>query len=501
MEATKEQRLAEIAEHLDISPSDFRRAQNRFRAVKDWLAGGNYTSGWTPDTYLQGSFRLGTVVRPYRGDTDRDFDIDQVCELTMPNTYRAPGVLKNDIGDRLKENGDYERMLDKEGRRCWTLLYASEEERPGFHIDVLPALPSGHGEAHQIDITDKNQIGYSWSKSNPKGYYYWFKRQNTLATQLVEYQRQQIWEQNRWLYERPDDVPLQLVRTPLQRAIQLMKRHRDVFFAHQDSKPISIIITTIATHKYDDTSIFDTIVNFVKYAKGRHESILRKGATDYDGIFDYIAGKWSVPNPTHQGRLAQDVENFADKWNEDHVLPSEFFAWVYQLDRDIWRYEKSGVSNDLNLRVKAFGSGSIFGTLQMREAQDAVDHGINGTNELLKLIHLGIEGKLDWEPIKAIAQSIHDNATHGESKAVAAVNLYQIARHRRWTLSTDARHHIRAIMRDHPDDAGFKMCGNILLGTHTRDMIGDCIRQGKYSSVLTWPIMRLVDGEQMFARL
>ena len=173
-----EQILAQIAQYLDISPSDYKRAQERFNAVRNWLADGEYISGTSPDIYLQGSFRLGTVVRPYRGDEDGDFDIDQVCELSIPRTNRNPELLKRDIGDRLKDNADYQRMLDDEGKRCWTLEYASEDGRPGFHLDILPSLPSEKGNQFQIDITDKQNDTYLWSPSNPKGYYYWFKSKN-----------------------------------------------------------------------------------------------------------------------------------------------------------------------------------------------------------------------------------------------------------------------------------------------------------------------------------
>ena len=45
----------------------------------------------------------------------------------------------------------------------------SEENRPGFHLDVLPALSSASYQEHQIDITEKNDEMYSWSTSNPEG--------------------------------------------------------------------------------------------------------------------------------------------------------------------------------------------------------------------------------------------------------------------------------------------------------------------------------------------
>ena len=48
-----------------------------------------------------------------------------------------------------------------------------------------------------------------------------------------------------------DDLPAYRWKSPLQRCVQILKRHRDVMFADNlDSKPISIIITTLAGKAY-----------------------------------------------------------------------------------------------------------------------------------------------------------------------------------------------------------------------------------------------------------
>ena len=39
-------------------------------------------------------------------------------------------------------------------------------------------------------------------------------------------------------------------KTPLQRAVQILKRHRDIMFAGDEDKPVSIIITTLAAKAY-----------------------------------------------------------------------------------------------------------------------------------------------------------------------------------------------------------------------------------------------------------
>ena len=37
----------------------------------------------------------------------------------------------------------------------------------------------------------------------------------------------------------------------LQRAVQIYKRHRDIFFEGKENAPISIIITTLAAHAFE----------------------------------------------------------------------------------------------------------------------------------------------------------------------------------------------------------------------------------------------------------
>lgn len=488
--------LLQLAQYLDISPSDFKIAQERFNAVKNWLDNGIYRSGYLPDVYLQGSFRLGTVVRPYYKDKDGNFDIDQVCELTKYNQSKSSEVLKNDIGDRLKENSDYERMLDEEGKRCWTIEYATENNRPGFHIDILPALKSDEGALHNIDITHKEKNVYSWSTSNPKGYYLWFKSKNVYSTSFIESQRSSIFNANRELYESKEDVPKQLFRTSLQRSIQIMKRHRDVHFVDKDFKPISIIITTITTQVYNsESNIVQIIDEFVNYALSRNEFLIENGYLNKDNILDYSNGKWQIPNPVDYEKPESERENFADRWNIEPKLANAFFEWCQQLKRDINSFKKSGLSDSLNLKTKSFGTGEKVDKILIKETDKILENGIgvfsSNNRELLELIHLGIEGKTEWEPVKELAERYYHKADEGESKDVAKVNYYQIARHRGKSFSDEARADILDVLRRNRDSASFVLCCNLLLGSATQDMIRACMKEFNYENILEWPILRL----------
>ena len=116
-----------------------------------------------------------------------------------------------------------------------------------------------------------------------------------------------------------EEVKRQKVKTPLQRAIQLLKRHRDIMFQDRDEKekPISIIITTVAAQLYqEEDNVFDALKNILENAP----RYIRNNMRD---------GRLFVENPSFAG------ENFADKWNEHPERARAFFEWLYQAQNDL----------------------------------------------------------------------------------------------------------------------------------------------------------------------
>lgn len=69
--------LFNIAENLDISATMREKAERSYRAVGEWLGDCDATS--EVKIMPQGSFYLGTVIRPV-SDAD-EYDIDLVCLL------------------------------------------------------------------------------------------------------------------------------------------------------------------------------------------------------------------------------------------------------------------------------------------------------------------------------------------------------------------------------------------------------------------------------------
>lgn len=310
MESKKKEYLCHlyetIAEELSISDTMLEKAISSYEAVGGWL--GECEPDLDVKIMPQGSINLGTVIRPI-SDKD-DYDIDLVCLLLNGSELSAEEI-KKIVGDRLKQHKRYENMLEPEGKRCWTLQYDE------FHMDILPSVPR-YGyfvEPYetQIRLTHKVSDGvYEDRYSNPYAYRIWFETQMKRVLQEAKHTysiRNNV---------EIDEVPTFKVKTPLQKAIQLLKRHRDIMFADDKSgdAPISIIITTLASRAYDNESnLFDALTNILEH------------------MSDYIEtdenGKYVISNPVMK------EENFADKWNTNPHKVECFNRWIMQAKKDI----------------------------------------------------------------------------------------------------------------------------------------------------------------------
>jgi len=356
---SREEALLNAASKLDISPSKYRQAIERFQSIQTYLTEGEYQDATgQPEIYLQGSFKLGTEIRPYKDSKDADYDIDIVCRLEHEKEKTTADVVKHQVGDHLKEHGTYSKMLDDEGKRCWTLNYA-EQDGIGFHMDILPSVQEEwntfsdhywHRSAIAVTNQNSEDNSYNWTTSNPKDFAEWFYDKNKATFDSVKLdQKQLLFESYRQdgLFTDRDSIPNIHVKTSLQRAIQLLKRHRDVRFCHHENekyKPISMIITVLATQAYrNESTIYETLGNLVD-TFSRHADQMQPtfrfdeaiANSSYTLITRRADGTWNIPNPTNYG------ENFADKWHEDnHARAKAFFKWVTWVKDDFTNIAES----------------------------------------------------------------------------------------------------------------------------------------------------------------
>lgn len=322
--------LEELGQTLDISEEQYATAVRSYKAVGHQLSKeGSSLAPYKPEILPQGSFLLGTMIKPV--NENDDLDIDLVCKLTGKQPSWTQYNLKQKVGDQLKENEVYRKMLKKEGRRCWTLEYS---DSANYHMDILPSIvDSGYQTILEmafsssdltdlnelaIRITDKNRDDYFfennhklWLKCNPFGYGKWFSVQASL-----EIGKRII------LSESIKPVPqYQKEKLPLQRVVQILKRHRDLMFNGDEDKPISIIITTLAARAYQkETSILEALLNVIERM---HLFIHEKVNTKTGRMV-----KW-IENPVNT------EENFADKWEENPRKQMNFYKWLEAVKTDI----------------------------------------------------------------------------------------------------------------------------------------------------------------------
>ena len=303
--------LTKTAEVLDIPDHVYEDATVKYEDVGEWLDGeDSELKPYRPEIYVQGSFRLGTVVRPI-SEAD-EYDIDLVCRLSFEKDQTTQANLKKIVGDRLKRRDDLAKMLES-SRRCWILNYPAEDQMPAFHMDVLPSIPNIERPPNGILLTDTELK--LWQRSNPVAYADWFYGRMKVVLQA---RRTSLAESIRASVE---EVPEWQVKTPLQTAVQILKRHRDIHFQDQpDVKPISIIITTLAARVYrNQPDVYAALTDMVQDIEANWGKA---------GYVENRNGKWWVSNPVDPD------ENFADKWNEFPERREAFFRWVKKVRVD-----------------------------------------------------------------------------------------------------------------------------------------------------------------------
>ncbi len=377
--------LSALAEEIDVPESKYRDAQMHYRAVGDWLAAdGSALSPFNVSVFAQGSFALGTAIKPPEGC---DYDVDAVCLLKRPPEW-SQERLKAEVGERLRSHARYREMLKppEGGRRCWTLQYADGSQ---FHLDILPAKPDTYSWLIEIgvpqkyaecavQITCRDSYGdIVWPKSNPAGYLRWF----------VDRMRVRFEEARKNIAKaRAADVlaiPEYAVRTPLQRVVQILKRQRDAMFGDDPDRPISIIITTLAARAYQNEGDLPTA----------YQNVVRGMRPQVQQVGD----KYVILNPVNP------LENFADRWQTHPERQTRFFEWLSALEETERELSSSRSPEEgSEILLKSFGpSGSraasrAAATLGSSLAQSSASQAVTLSENLGSVLQASHREKPRW---------------------------------------------------------------------------------------------------------
>jgi hypothetical protein len=309
--------LALICEDLQLPPSVHDLAEQRYHAIGAWLGReGSMLAAWRPTIYPQGSFRIGTNLHPLAGD---EFDLDLVCELDLGLKPASPLVVLNMVEQRLRQHSSYAGMVERK-KRCIRLTYARE-----FHLDVLPARPTWPPDGTQVQIPDR-ELG-AWLKSNPKGYAAWFESRSKLYFEALHKRAVEPLPDHEHAHEK----------TTLQRAVQLLKRWRDVCYEQAPQlAPRSIVLTTMAGQWFAGSlstfNAFGTIVAAIAQATAQN------------------GAPFVVVNPT------QPAEVLSEQWRDEPPTYRVFALRIADLHRQWATLQASGTTEQVAATL-----GELFG--------------------------------------------------------------------------------------------------------------------------------------------
>lgn len=319
--------ILKLVESLDIPPSLYKNAVEKYTNIAHYLQ----SNGFAAEMYPQGSFALGTVVRPVKNDEDASYDLDFICQVSTPKENISAQELWKRLKKVLSESPYANKMLEYE--TCFTIEYA-DINNIGFSIDIVPAVDESFYEKSRlisisdnpslintaIALPDHRKNKCDWLTNNPKGYRHWFENINTPFMLFArDEHKRHLFESCSNIYQSIEEIPDELVRSSLQRVIQILKKHRDVYYNSipngDEKKPISAILNTIvakiAKNQAPSISVFDLLRLVL-------DTLINKSSRD-----ELIAkenNKWVVLNP------ANPKDNLADSWDSD--IYDKFIKWI-----------------------------------------------------------------------------------------------------------------------------------------------------------------------------
>ena len=381
--------ILSVIRGLDISPTLYKNAEEKYHALGTFL--NDY--GVDAEIYPQGSFALGTVVRPSTNDSAGCYDLDFICQVTGSRDEHSPIGLRTQVEKALTSDKTYADRLTIDDK-CFTIEYA-DVNGIGFSIDIVPATDESEKNKQMLSLKSRspdlietsisipkreNNNTFQWITNNPKGFRKWFEDINApFLASVKEAEQLRLLTESRSVYASVEDIPHELHRSALQRVIQILKCHRNNYYAPiadgDDIKPISAIITVtaarIAEHYNPNCTVFELLNHVLSelsiYSEYQHitekDFALKFGSRV---VLSRRSGKWFIENP------ANPDDNLADQWNNNARIPAKFFDWVKVAQNDlIISLEQKDDKQFRAILENSFGGKTVSGFLGNKYGGDA----------------------------------------------------------------------------------------------------------------------------------
>jgi len=263
--------------------------------------------GYAISTWLQGSYKYGTLIKPVRVEEEYDVDLGVYFEWgdgesIEPTADQLRRWVQQELVGYHNQCADMHSVAEPPKERCSRASYAHQ-----FHIDT-PVY-------HLNSDTDKRRLACltkGWEVSDPKIFYKWFR--DALTGGEREQVRRLIRYLKAWAAVSFDDIP--------------------------DSRPSSIFLTVLATEAYADIGLAlifgvaddDALISIVRTIHGRLNRTRRvlNPATRVDEDLNRMSDEaWAAFLPRFDS-LLDIVDRAADAADEGAaaLIWSEAFSFL-----------------------------------------------------------------------------------------------------------------------------------------------------------------------------
>lgn len=341
--------LLEVCEELQLTRPRYQLAVERYGTVNEILEkAGSPFQFLRPRIFPQGSMALGTTCKPVDGPHDLDF----VLQIDAPHWQGHPLAGLAALYEFLRSHETYRKMISLKNRVV-RLTYADE-----FYMDILPAYTDFSSGGTCILVPDRARVALC--PSNPQGFILWFR--NRCLTRV------------RRVLEKAKPVPAQEgveEKEPLQLAVQLLKRWRDLAFADECLAPISVVLTTLAgVHYSGEDSVSEALTTILA------------GIVNAMALAELQGRRIEVRNPSNI------LEDFGERWDSNPAAYVAFKNGIRALQKE-WAVIVAGGRETNRELERLFGeyvrTALVKQTQRLQEARKAGALAVGSTGAITGL--------------------------------------------------------------------------------------------------------------------